>query len=120
MAPRTLLIGDLAAIVGGELRFGSLPPLAGTAEPIRRIVLDHREVEPGDVFWAITAPRYVGARRAEAAFLRGALGVVVSGRHVEPWAGRFSLRVLDANAALLQLNQVLSDRSTGSMSARAA
>jgi hypothetical protein len=99
-----LCIGELAEITGGQLTLGSLPPLAGTFEPVRRVVVDSREVKAGDVFWGLVGENYDGARRAEDAFMRGALGVVVCGRHVEPWAGRFSLRVADANLALLHLS----------------
>jgi UDP-N-acetylmuramyl pentapeptide synthase len=97
---RHFCIGELAEIVGGALRLGLLPPLAGPFEPIRRIVVESREAGPGDVYWALAATGYQGAYLAEDAYLRGALGVVASGRHVEPWAGKFSLHVPDANAAL--------------------
>jgi hypothetical protein len=107
-----LCIGELADIVGGKLTLGSLPPLAGVHEPVYRIVVDSCEARPGDVYWALTAPDYDGVRLADDAYQRGALGVVASGRHVEPWAGRFSLEVSDANAALRQLVDHLPKRRT--------
>lgn len=105
---RHYCVGELAEMVGGELSLGVLPPLAGPFEPVRRIVVDCRQVRPGDVYWALTARHDQGAFRAEEAYLRGALGVVVSGRHVEPWAGKFSLRVPDANAALVRFASLAS------------
>jgi hypothetical protein len=105
-----ICIGELVEQVGGTLTFGSLPPLAGRYEPIRRIVVDSRVARPGDVFWGLEGPTYQGAHFAEEAFLRGAMGVVIEGRHVEPWAGRFSLRVPDANTALLRLSTARAGR----------
>lgn len=98
-----LSIAELQRVTGGELQLGLMPPFAGKLEPIRRAIVDSTAARPGDVFWAIAAPGYDGARYAEEAFTRGALGVVVSTRHVEPWAGKFTLRVTDANAALSKL-----------------
>ncbi len=98
-------IRDLARIIGGRLRFGALPPLDGELAPVERIVLDWRVVEPGDVFWGIDAPNYKGSRYAEHAFIRGAFGVVVSGRTIEPWAGKFAIEAENANGALFKLTQ---------------
>src|SRR5262245_34413055 len=95
-----LCIEELHRIVGGEVRLGLMPPLAGTLEPLRRVVVDSSRARPGDVYWALVGPDYDGAQTAEEAFTRGALGVVVSSRSVEPWAGKFVLRVPDANQAL--------------------
>jgi UDP-N-acetylmuramyl pentapeptide synthase len=102
-----LSIGELASVVGGQLCLGALPPLAGEYEPVRRIVVECQEVAPGDVYWGLVRPGFDGSRLADTAFMRGALGVVVGGRHVEPWAGRFSIVVPDANGALKQLAQCL-------------
>jgi UDP-N-acetylmuramyl pentapeptide synthase len=105
-----LCIGELAELVDGELTLGSLPPLAGAYEPVRRIVVESQQAKPGDVYWALAGRGYDGAPLAVDAYLRGALGVVVAGRHMEPFAGRFSIRVPDANAALLQLASCLAFR----------
>jgi UDP-N-acetylmuramyl pentapeptide synthase len=102
-----LCIGDLAEIIGGQLVLASLPPLAGPYEPVRRIVVESREIRAGDVYWGLTAPGYDGSHLAEDALLRGAFGVVTSGRRIEPWAGRFSILVPDANRALAELAQCL-------------
>jgi hypothetical protein len=108
-----LCIDELQRVVGGEVRLGLMPPLAGTLEPLRRVVVDSSRARPGDVYWALVAPDYDGAHTAEEAFTRGALGVVVSSRNVEPWAGKFVLQVSDANQALRDLAEHQRLRSLG-------
>ncbi len=98
-----LCIRDLVRIVGGQLSLGSMPPLGGEFEPIGRIVVNCDEVEPGDVFWELPGSPQADSQFAEEAFMRSASGAVVSGRHVEPWAGKFSIRVKDTSEALWQL-----------------
>ena len=107
-ADRSLLdlsIGSLADVVGGQLSLGTMPPLGGEAEPIGRIVTDSRQVQPGDLFWALPGKTVNGAHFAEEAILRGAQGTVVAGRDIEPWGGRFSVRVPDSQQALIRLGQ---------------
>ena len=99
----SVCIRDIVDIVGGQLRLGRLPPLDGDFLPVDRIVTNSRHVRPGDLFWAATVAGTHGANFAELAFSRGAAGVVISGRHVEPWAGKFCVQVEDADQALLQL-----------------
>jgi len=94
-----LTIRDIAGIAGGVVKLGDLPPLGGELEPVGRIVVDSRDVQHGDLFWAMPG----GAVYAEDAFARGALGVVTTGRHVEPWAGKFSILVDDTKWSLWQL-----------------
>ena len=96
-------IGTLAATLGGQLSLGSMPPLDGEATPVGRIVSDTRTLEPGDVFWALVGPKFNGADFADEAFARGAAGVVVAGRQVEPWAGRWSLQIDDTRWGLWRL-----------------
>ncbi len=101
-----LCLGRLAEITDGRLSFGSLPPLAGDYEPIRRFVFESRTVQPGDVYWDIETGLDGRSRttcHAEQALMRGGLGVVVVGRRVEPWAGRFVLYVDDAINKLVRL-----------------
>lgn len=100
-----LSIAELHNAVGGELELGLMPPLAGKLEPIRRVVVDSAATRPGDVFWALFGEGYEGSRTAEEAFARGGLGIVTSTRQVAPWAGKFTLRVANANEALYQLAQ---------------
>ncbi len=95
-----LSVGELARMSGGRLRLGSMPPLGGESEPVRRIVTAMNEVTEGDVYWALRSREDATAACIEEAFSRGALGVVVAGRRVEPWAGRFVLEVKDAEQKL--------------------
>ncbi len=104
-----LTISDIARISGGAVKLGDLPPLGGELEPVNRIVVDSRDVRHGDLFWAMPG----GEVYAEDAFSRGALGVVTSGRHVEPWAGKFSLLVDDTKWSLWQLAAALRRRFQG-------
>ena len=98
-----LTIGELHELLGGTLRMGAMPPCDGDATLVGRVAIDSRTIEPGDVFWGLRGPQFDGANFAEEAFVRGASGVVVSGRRVEPWAGRWSLEVNDSFEALWQL-----------------
>ena len=91
-----LCLHDLVELTGGELRLAAMPPRDGELTQIRRIVLSAENATAGDVLWCL-------ARRAgeiELAFLRGVLGVVATGASVEPWPGRFSLRIDDPQAGL--------------------
>jgi UDP-N-acetylmuramoyl-tripeptide--D-alanyl-D-alanine ligase len=98
-----LTIGELHELLGGTLRMGAMPPCDGDAALVGRVAIDSRTIEAGDVFWGFRGPRFDGANFAEEAFVRGASGVVVSGRRVEPWAGRWSLEVNDSFEALWRL-----------------
>ena len=98
-----LCLGQLQDVVGGELSTGSLPPRDQDLVSIRRIVTDSRRVEQGDLFLAIHGPNHDGANFADEAFSRGAAGVLIADRHIEPWAGAFSLQVPDTMLALWQL-----------------
>ncbi|MFO0869748.1 MAG: Mur ligase family protein [Pirellulales bacterium] len=107
-----LCIRDLVEITGGRLRLGDMPPLGGELEPLGRVVVDCGQVQPGDVFWSLE--REAGREDLpEEAFARSALGVVTSGRRVEPWAGKFAIQVDDSRAALRQLVRAVRCRYTG-------
>jgi UDP-N-acetylmuramoyl-tripeptide--D-alanyl-D-alanine ligase len=108
----TLSTGELAAIVGGRLRLGSMPPLGGDLEPIGRLSVDSRTVAPGEVFWGLSA-QADPANLPEEAFARGAKGVVVEGRRVTPWPGTFSVEVDDAKWALWQVARTMRSRFEG-------
>lgn len=108
-------IGEFAEILGGQLSLGTMPPLAGEATPVGRLVSDTRQLEPGDVFWALAGPNYDGADFAQEAFVRGASGVVVAGRQVEPWAGRWTLKVDDTRWALWQLGERIREDFAGTV-----
>ncbi len=98
-----LTLGDLHELLGGELRFGAMPPTAGDATLVGPVVTDSREVQPEEVFFGLAGARFHGGQFAEEAFVRGAAGAVTSGRRIEPWAGCWSLEVPDAKQALWRL-----------------
>jgi|SRR5262245_747782 len=94
-----LCLIDLAELTGGQLHLASMPPLDGVLARIGRIVLSPSSINAGDIFWQLTYQ----PGNIETAFFRGALGVVSSGRRIEPWPGRFCLQVDDPIAALQHL-----------------
>jgi UDP-N-acetylmuramoyl-tripeptide--D-alanyl-D-alanine ligase len=109
------LIRDLTDSIDGHLQFGSPPPLHGSLQPLSRSVSEVRDVHPGDLWWALETSSCDSACRAHEAYMRGALGVVVGGRAIEPWAGRFCLAVQDARWALWQLAAVARRRFPGAL-----
>jgi hypothetical protein len=101
-------IAELGEMVDGRVHLAVMPPLAGMFEPIGQIVCDRRDVRPRDVLCAFTARDgrdelcYV-----DEAFSRGALGVILAGRRIEPWAGKFCVTVPDLAVALHRLMRCL-------------
>ncbi len=93
-------LSELREVTGGQLRLGVMPPRNGETTHVGPIVTDSRRVQNEMVFWGLSGSRFDGSCFAEDALVRGASGVVVAGRHVEPWAGRWSLQVDDALIAL--------------------
>jgi UDP-N-acetylmuramoyl-tripeptide--D-alanyl-D-alanine ligase len=110
---KDLTVTQLHEIVGGRLRMATLAPPAGEHSPIGRIVIDSRQVEPGDTFWGLVGRQQNGGRFAEDAYHRKACGVVVAGRYVQPDPGCWSLEVEDATAALGKLAAWNRRRFTG-------
>ncbi|MHB1035835.1 MAG: UDP-N-acetylmuramoyl-tripeptide--D-alanyl-D-alanine ligase [Pirellulales bacterium] len=100
---RPFTLGELHEAVGGQLVLSTTPLAEGIASPIARIVTDSRQVQPGDVFFALSGSRLDGADFAEEAYLRGAAGVVSAKKPRLPWAGRWGVCVEDAQAALWRL-----------------
>jgi len=98
-----LTIAQLREITGGQLRLGAMPPRLGETIHVGPIVTDSRRVQADMVFWGLPGSQFDGCCFAEDALVRGASGVVVAGRDVEPWAGRWSLRVDDSLKALWSL-----------------
>jgi hypothetical protein len=98
-----LCLQDLAELTGGEVKFASMPPLAGDLTPIDRILLTLTAIEPSDLFWCLAANRC----DVELAFFRGAVGVVCAHRAANPWPGRFVLLVDDPFSALQSLVEAL-------------
>ncbi|MCH8924357.1 MAG: UDP-N-acetylmuramoyl-tripeptide--D-alanyl-D-alanine ligase, partial [Planctomycetes bacterium] len=96
-----LSLKQLHEIVGGRLRHDAVAAPEGVS--LRRVCTDSRQVNSGDVFWGLVGPNHDGADFADEALRRGAAGVVVQQRDVEPRSGRFSLRVNDTTEALWKL-----------------
>jgi UDP-N-acetylmuramoyl-tripeptide--D-alanyl-D-alanine ligase len=67
---------DLNQAIGGQL-LGQ--PAAGSAwsVPLGPVAIDSRQVEPGNVFWALRGPHHDGANFVDEAFQRGAIAAVV-------------------------------------------
>ena len=91
-------LGDLYQTIGGRLAPASAASDAGTA-PLGRIQSDSRQIEPGDVFWALRGAHHDGAEFVGEAFHRGAAGAVVAAA-VETPPNRWAIRVEDAQQAL--------------------
>lgn len=110
-----LALQEFARLVDGDVTFGMMPPLSGEATPVGRIVTDSRLVEPGDVFWGLIGEHHDGSEFAHEAFARGAEGIVVSRRYIEPWAGRWSVEVDDTQQALWRLAGAVRERFAGTV-----
>jgi len=108
-----LCLEEIATIIGGELRLGSMPPLGGDCEPVDRVVFDAHQAGPRDVFWEFPATNGSHRPRAEQAFSNGALAAVVARGGVEPWAGRSVIEVSDARQSLWQLASWMRERYAG-------
>jgi UDP-N-acetylmuramoyl-tripeptide--D-alanyl-D-alanine ligase len=110
---RDLTLHQLHEVLGGRLRLATLAPRGGEQSPIERIVTDSREIQPGDTFFGLAGRRVDGSSFAEHAFRRGATGVVVAGRYIQPPPGCWSLQVDDVAAALLKLAEWSRERFRG-------
>lgn len=87
-------------------------------DPVNRIAvqnvrIDSREIEPGDVFWALPGRNAQGSDFAGDAYQRGAIGVVSQSAAVVPPAGRWALTVENAQQALWQVAAEHRRRFTG-------
>lgn len=90
---------DLHHAIGGRL---TAPTAVGEHSiPLGRVVIDSRDVEPGDVFWAVPGGHCDGEEFADEAFARGAAGAVVAADVPHP-ADRWLIRVSDPAQALWQ------------------
>jgi UDP-N-acetylmuramoyl-tripeptide--D-alanyl-D-alanine ligase len=98
-----LTVKQLHELVGGRLRTATLAPPADQHAPVNQIVVDSREVQPGDTFWGLPGANCDGSRYAEAAYERRATGIVVAGRYVQPAPGCWSLEIEDSLASLTRL-----------------
>jgi UDP-N-acetylmuramoyl-tripeptide--D-alanyl-D-alanine ligase len=96
-------IKQLHEITGGRLRLATLPPRHGELARVRHVVTDSRQVRQGDIFWGLPGTRLDGSHFAIEAYARGAEGVIVGRKYVQPWPGCWSLEVADSQRALEQL-----------------
>ncbi|HAV65280.1 MAG TPA: hypothetical protein DCY13_23270 [Verrucomicrobiales bacterium] len=97
MEPRTL--NYLADACGGELRAGA------PDTPVRRVCIDSRQVQPGDLFFAIRGERFDGHDYVPDVLRRDVAGVVVhlDGSLAAAGGGRGIIRVADTRSALGRL-----------------
>ncbi len=100
-----LSIQQLSEIVHGQLALATMGPVDGDLLSVGKVVTDSRKVLPGDLFWGLEGSRTNGSEFAEEALMRAAQGTIVAGRHIEPWAGQFSIRVPHAGRALQELGR---------------
>jgi UDP-N-acetylmuramoyl-tripeptide--D-alanyl-D-alanine ligase len=93
-------LSDLNQTIGGRL-VPTDAALAAATVPLGRVTTDSRQVEAGDVFWALRGPNHNGCDFVGDAYQRGAAGVVAVAA-VDVPAGRWAIEVDDSQQALLQ------------------
>jgi UDP-N-acetylmuramoyl-tripeptide--D-alanyl-D-alanine ligase len=94
MLRHTYSASELQQSLGGRLVCdGGSPP------QFARVVIDSRQVQSGDLFWALPGRQQDGAEFVGDAYVRGAAGVV-SSRAMIPAPGRFGLVVPNTVEAL--------------------
>ena len=91
---------DLHQAIGGQLTARTAVGKPAAAR-LGRVVTDSRDVEPGDVSWAVPGKHCDGEEFTDEAFARGAAGAVVA-RDVPHPADRWLIRVEDTQKALWQ------------------
>lgn len=95
-----LSLAALARIIQGEIGHGATDT---DVMSVGRIVTDSRTIQPGDVFWALSGPRFDGADFAGDAWAAGAAGVVSERNSHGVPRGCWSLQVDDTTQALTRL-----------------
>jgi len=104
---------DLAQAIDGRL-LSADATRDGTTVPVGRIVIDSRQVEPGDLFWALKGPNHDGADFVGEAFHRGAVAVVAAKRADVP-DGHRAVEVDDTYRALYQWARFKRRQFTGTV-----
>ena len=107
-----LTLHQLHEIVGGRLRLATLGPRDGEWTHVARYCSDSRQLQPGEVFWALRGRLNDGSTFVESAFARGASGVV-SEKYSQPWPGCWALQVEDSREALYKLGRWHRDQFGG-------
>ncbi|MEO2020717.1 MAG: hypothetical protein ABGX05_02745 [Pirellulaceae bacterium] len=108
----TLSVRDLATITAARLHLADLPPLLGALEAVTTIHFTLDSLETGSLFWTLDPADSSASLRAELSFMQGASGLLLDSRHVEPWAGRYTLRVSNSRLALRHLAAYLRGHRT--------
>jgi hypothetical protein len=106
----TLSVRDLATITAGRIHLADLPPIMGVREVITSIHFTLNSLCAGSLFWNLQPDASADTLQAELSFMQGASGLLLDSRDVEPWAGRYTLRVSNAHLALRHLAAYLRDR----------
>jgi len=106
-------IAQLCSVIDGRLH-SSESALSPAQVALGRIVTDSRQVEPGDVFWALRGRRHDGTQFVGEAFRRGAVAAVVS-RLVDIPDGHWLVRVADTHQALRRLARWKRSRFAGTV-----
>ncbi len=106
-------LAQLSAVIDGRLHSPDTSA-SGPEVALGRIVTDSREVEPGDVFWALRGRRHDGADFVGEAFQRGAVAAV-SARAVEIRDGHWVIQVRDTRQALRRLARWKRSRFAGTV-----
>ncbi len=96
-------IRELNEIIGGQLQFGSMPPLGGALESIHDVIPETAEIRERDVVVFENANDEKNDFFAEAAFAKGAIGVIAN-RMVAPWDGCFVIRIPRVKTGLIRLS----------------
>lgn len=89
-------VQDLHHAIGGRLK---PPARALRGEPLGPIVTDSRQINEGDVFWALRGPNHNAADFVDEALRRGAVGVVAS-RPIETDGNAWVVEVDNTQRAL--------------------
>jgi len=111
--PAMNTIAQLSAVIDGRVHSPE-SDASGAEVALGRIVTDSRQVEPGDVFWALRGRRHDGAEFVGEAFRRGAVVAVVA-RTVEIPDGHWVIQVADTHEALRRLVRWKRGRFTGTV-----
>ncbi len=95
-----LTLGKLCESTGGTLLAPAIMTTTVSDTAIGRVVIDSRDVQVGDVFWALPGKHQDGARFAADAYQRGASGVVAANWYCVPPLDCWAVQVDDPRAAL--------------------
>lgn len=101
LATPSLTGAELHSVLGGRLVTHGTTNVSAAC----RVAIDSRQVQPGDLFWALRGEQHDGADFADEAFARGAVGIVSGPQAVDPPEGAWALCVDDSLAALKRLAQ---------------